>query len=900
MGKQLRIGFAMGGGVSMGTFSGAALSESIKLILLFGGYTDDSGTFRRYEPEDIVIDVFSGASAGGMSLLIMLRGLVRQEEQLKTTFDTRQHLANWLALHGLEADKIEADDPKRYEALLAAQYVQDLQEAIWADEICIERLLSDRDGNLTSEPSIFNRHALEEICASYVSFDDGNVEVDKRKLLADRVLFTCTLANLTPLIYNARDEPGLATDTDEARRMKILFGALGDGMTSKSSKDMRVFDIRFTGPKDVDFAKDEENPKRWFRLCAGQKQTGAYGSLTSPKAWARLCATAIACGCFPSAFEPVVLPRMCFEYRKDVWENLFKGFSTGPAPGICDPDENRTTASDVCDIDQMPEVYPFTYIDGGTFNNEPIREAYRMASFMDAQLKVADQDFERLIIFVDPSTSEPRGSMNLPFHADIDFRDPSLLHLRTRKQALERRSLSKLAALLPSAALAIVNEGRVVEADKIHKTRRKFDLRAQVRYALLQTPLQKSVSDDLIQEVAAFCVEQLASTRENTLIPTGRLTLKEELQRVAAEIDDDNLLKLLNNVSVSVSGVSAAASEGMPFIQSALTTAGVDKPALYKALCLVAIDIILDVEGKPQHQRFVAIAPVDIVLDERKNFDPNHPEPSKLHLLGEELAAFAGFMSREANRESGRAARQLAAKYLWGMDIIDGMSPGYMNEYIHKPYTPIYDTHQVRKEIARRGKAFSQRVRKMVTDSYIIDIVPGLDQFISGKIGKMLEGAVDDFLAAIPPKKTYTLRIYVPSGDYHLDLPGWLGSRNNQYPLGDESGRPFLPLQLTYTPAAYGAAASWEGDYLDDTGNYIIVSGSGGFEVQLPMPELVERSAYYPGFHFEMIVKETMLSSRIITAANWTIACDGFIPLEDELLKRMRSGEKVGSICPKG
>ena len=36
MGKTLRLGFALGGGVSLGSFCGAALSEVIKLAVLYG------------------------------------------------------------------------------------------------------------------------------------------------------------------------------------------------------------------------------------------------------------------------------------------------------------------------------------------------------------------------------------------------------------------------------------------------------------------------------------------------------------------------------------------------------------------------------------------------------------------------------------------------------------------------------------------------------------------------------------------------------------------------------------------------------------------------------------------------------------------------------------------------
>ena len=61
MGKILKLGFAMGGGVSLGTFSGSALTETIKQYMVYG--KDENG--EKYE--EVVIDVFSGASAGAIS-----------------------------------------------------------------------------------------------------------------------------------------------------------------------------------------------------------------------------------------------------------------------------------------------------------------------------------------------------------------------------------------------------------------------------------------------------------------------------------------------------------------------------------------------------------------------------------------------------------------------------------------------------------------------------------------------------------------------------------------------------------------------------------------------------------------------------------------------------------------
>ena len=66
MAGTLRIGFAMGGGVSLGTFNGAALTQALKLAILRSPYTR------------IEVDCFSGASAGAMSLAVLLRGLAQQ------------------------------------------------------------------------------------------------------------------------------------------------------------------------------------------------------------------------------------------------------------------------------------------------------------------------------------------------------------------------------------------------------------------------------------------------------------------------------------------------------------------------------------------------------------------------------------------------------------------------------------------------------------------------------------------------------------------------------------------------------------------------------------------------------------------------------------------------------
>ena len=59
MGRKLKLAFAMGGGASLGAFSGGAIAEVVRQL-----HTNLDGS--RYDA--VEIDVLSGASAGGIRL----------------------------------------------------------------------------------------------------------------------------------------------------------------------------------------------------------------------------------------------------------------------------------------------------------------------------------------------------------------------------------------------------------------------------------------------------------------------------------------------------------------------------------------------------------------------------------------------------------------------------------------------------------------------------------------------------------------------------------------------------------------------------------------------------------------------------------------------------------------
>jgi hypothetical protein len=274
MAKELRIAFAMGGGVSLGTFSGAALSQLLKLAVLTAHF---KGMDR------VVVDAFSGASAGTMALAVMLRSLIHRtrEQESAALLKLREEFGPAL-IDGLP-QSVRAD-------LVAAQVVQDIQARVWGEDISISRLLGHGptgQRSLKHEPSILDRGAVEEIAIDTIGFRDG-VVLDQRRLLGDRTLFAAALANITPTLLDAR-----------ADLHTMDFGLLGlsDGLVSRSHRELRVFDLNFGAVGAGLTAEDDGRyPKRWCRYHNAPEREGDIGDIRQPKSWAKIAATAIASG----------------------------------------------------------------------------------------------------------------------------------------------------------------------------------------------------------------------------------------------------------------------------------------------------------------------------------------------------------------------------------------------------------------------------------------------------------------------------------------------------------------------------------------------------------------------------------------------------------------------------
>ena len=123
MNKDLRIAFALGGGVSLGTFSSAALTEVLKQALVNGRDCDGNPY------ETVTIDVLSGASAGTISLALMLRFLSDPEIDFEGPKESAEDRLQ------RQFKSFDALPESRRHDLLVAQRAQDLMARLWVDEL---------------------------------------------------------------------------------------------------------------------------------------------------------------------------------------------------------------------------------------------------------------------------------------------------------------------------------------------------------------------------------------------------------------------------------------------------------------------------------------------------------------------------------------------------------------------------------------------------------------------------------------------------------------------------------------------------------------------------------------------------------------------------------------------
>ena len=316
--KTLRVALVMGGGVSLGSFNGGAVFEVVRLLHQF----KNQDIY-----QDVKFDVFSGASAGGVTLSMLLRILANPE--------------------GRSLDGVLAE-------------LERWQELLWVEKADLSDLMPVAPNDKPA--ALFSRLAIEKVTGNQLfSLKGQKIAYDPaNSLLGERVCLGIALMNYNGLRLEGNTNP-----------------ALQDALNTTLFRDYRIFCLDFTGK----LPPAEEN---WINY--------SLEDLQQDQSWLSMLSTAVAGSAFPAAFEPVVLTRYRAEYGERLWP------------------------SELNDHQQ----FNFTFGDGGAFNNEPLREAYRMISFLDGHVDGRSDNFDRILVFVDPYISKSPQQLSLSFQVSPD------------------------------------------------------------------------------------------------------------------------------------------------------------------------------------------------------------------------------------------------------------------------------------------------------------------------------------------------------------------------------------------------------------------------------------------------------------------------------------------------
>lgn len=696
MSKTLRVSLAMGGGVSLGSFSGSSLTEALKLLVLFG--KDKEG--QSYDK--VVVDGMSGASAGAIALVIMLKTLIDYKKMMAIYNEyldqSRTGQAGKKVVDHVSEESLLQDLANTYfdgktelipnqngqkKELIALELAQKVQHQIWVERLNSFDLLGGEDGMSTKKKphssfGLLDRSLLNKLAKYYILSIDG-MELDNIQLLdKKRVIFACSLTNMLPIEINLKQD----------YKNSVLEQNAIKSTGSRNHTELRVFDFVF----DNSVQDEKKTDHTWFKLYQGPEAADPKKpenrnpkmdlDIKSEKAWSIVTASALACGAFPIAFDPVVLKRYKEEFNdfgEDIqgngdWPNAFLELQKS----IQEVDQLREKSffNEKGDNYIDYNSFNFPYIDGGTFNNEPIREAFRIATYQDFG---CPEEVDRLVLFVDPAVRQEKFS---------SFGATSFNAVKPKdKKTKYKTELDKLLSNVGSTVSLLANQGSIKEEHRIRDARENMRLRDQLfNFIDENNSLQDKITVDLVK--ATF--NKIRANLAQGSIPIGtrsatdyfqealRLRCKEDNNPTIILSDDvlNYIEKNINNLDVNT--IYSHLNRGVE-PDSHLYRKNVFAQTVFRMM----IDFSLNTAGKNNQAEKMSILPIAM------------GNLNTIELPGHEIQAFSGFAShpsRDYTFEYGKLSTLISlAEH--GIDVKNNIYKGYRDPVLAK--TAIIDSEKL-------------------------------------------------------------------------------------------------------------------------------------------------------------------------------------------------------------
>jgi predicted acylesterase/phospholipase RssA len=233
-----RIALIMGGGVSLGTFSGGAMAQVIKLL-------------KHVERGPAKIDVVSGASAGSMTLGVVVYHLLK----------------------GSTDEEIE----------------EALHES-WVKRISIDNLYP-KDLSRHETPSLFSNEIIEDIAGSIINTDEWSGSGEPHPLFADGMKVSFSLTNLNGIPVRSEGQiirqPSAGGGSETGKN-----SVFADAVQTTFHQDNIRFVVRKDGDSDRPFEsgyhvlrpwQTESAQKKWNIFRNGAIASGAFPGAFPPE-----------------------------------------------------------------------------------------------------------------------------------------------------------------------------------------------------------------------------------------------------------------------------------------------------------------------------------------------------------------------------------------------------------------------------------------------------------------------------------------------------------------------------------------------------------------------------------------------------------------------------------------
>lgn len=670
--KTLKVGLAMGGGVSLGTFSGAALTESLKLLLLYGR-DRDGNLYERVE-----LDCMSGASAGAISLALLLRALIDYKSvQESAGYKTDDNLLKDLKEAYSDAT-IESLSNEKLEDLKALQVAQKLQEKIWVETLSLDTLFGNKVGgefDIEKGFGILDRDKIrdlvnENLCSNLVNISQKSI----RFLNQERFLFACSLSNLTPVkkpeVFRRFNK---ITENGNKKSFQYISNLL-NSVSSFEHSELRVIDFIFS----QNVIEDKPSAKQWLKFYpkdikvdekTRSNDEGAPSfNLNEAESWKVLAASAIACGAFPIAFEPLLLKRYQAEFG-DSWPAQFKSL-------IETFDENKYNnkfKSSKIDGNQDLDYksFNFPYVDGGTFNNEPIKEAFKLSYFNDFH-KEENLETERIILFVDPIVRESD-----PLFNQATYRTISNEMNEGRVKFNKITEVDKAMGVSSSIIGMLTRQGSIKEEHKSDRFIENSNLNYELQQYLCATETSYSDRPELIETA----VNKIQSFLKGGMIPAGTRNLYEYLAwltRKKQKSEDGkafSLFPILSKISTkSIQNIVEMLPKKQYDLPNVIRELSTSTPLKDEIKSNEILDGLLN-----EFQRLFLVSLAEVGLGTigkdidaiRVGITPHNESKEVISLPGSELFAFGGFADADVRRYSFEYGRLCALKVLKSNEFRD-------------------------------------------------------------------------------------------------------------------------------------------------------------------------------------------------------------------------------------